>query len=513
MRTLRDIIVRNEHFYPDMAACVDGERRLTHAQFAQRARRLAGALHRLGVRHQDRVAMMSMNRLEYLELYGACAWAGYILAHVNFRLAAPEVAHVLRDSMPRVVVFESQYLPLLGSLRAEFPEIAHWVCIEGGAEWTLGYDELAASGDSAGPPAAVDPGDYVHLMYTSGTTGRSKGVVSTHRRALKAAQENATELEVRHNGCTLVTTPLFHVGAKLMHLGQAWRAGTSVLAGPSFDAARVLRLIEQERGEVLLLVPEQLRLVLDALDAGPADVASLRTIVTAAAPIPVPLLRRAIARFGDVIMVQYGMTEGCWTTMHRHELRPDGTPEDVKRIGSVGHAIPYGELRVVDEHGHDCPVRVPGEVWGRSESMLEAYWNNPQATAEALAGGWLHTGDIGYLDEQGYLFLVDRKKDMIISGGENIYSREVEEALNTHPEVVESAVVGRPDAQWGEAVHAFVVLRPGVTLRADELVEHCRSRIARYKCPKTVTPVTALPRLPTGKVNKVELRGQLRSGA
>ncbi|MDR5777321.1 MULTISPECIES: AMP-binding protein [unclassified Caballeronia] len=513
MQTLRDIISRNEHFYPDLDAYVDGDRRLTHAQFAGRARQLASALNELGVRHQDRVAVMSTNRLEYIELYGACEWAGYILTHVNFRLAAPEVLYILSDSTPRVVFFEEKYLALMESLRAQLPAVEHWVCIGGECAWSLAYGALADNGDPAGPDTAVAPGDEAHLVYTSGTTGRAKGVLSSHRRTLKAGECNATELEIRHNGCALITTPLFHVGAKWMRLGQSWRAGTCVLTGPTFDATEILRLIEKERGEVLLLVPEQLRQVVEALETGSFDVSSLRTITTAAAPIPVPLLRRAIARFGDVMMVQYGMTEGSWTTLYRHELRPDGTPEEIERIASVGHATPYVQLRVVDDRGDDCAAGVPGEIWARSDAMLERYWNNPQATAEALAGGWMHTGDVGYLDARGFLYLVDRKKDMIISAGENIYSREVENALNLHPAVIESAVVGRPDEKWGEVVHAFVVLQAADSSCADVLIEHCRTQIARYKCPKGVTVVTTLPRLATGKVDKVELRRLARESS
>jgi len=249
-----------------------------------------------------------------------------------------------------------------------------------------------------------------------------------------------------------------------------------------------------------------LQAVLDVPGVSDFDLSSLEHVVSAAAPIPVPLLRRAIELLGPIFSVQYGMTESNACVLQRHEVNPYGTPEQIHRLESVGHVCPGIELRIVDEQDQDCPDGVPGEVLLRSETQLSAYWNNSVATIEALRDGWYRTGDMGYQDDQGFVFLVDRKKDMIISGGENIYSREVEVALELHPWVKESAVIGIADPRWGEAVKAIVVRLPDAELSELELIAHCKQVLASYKCPKVVEFVAELPRMATGKINKVALR-------
>jgi acyl-CoA synthetase (AMP-forming)/AMP-acid ligase II len=246
-------------------------------------------------------------------------------------------------------------------------------------------------------------------------------------------------------------------------------------------------------------------------DVASYDLSSLENIFSAAAPIPVPVLKHAIELMGPVFSIQYGCTEvGSICAMPRAEVRPDGTPDDVRRLGSVGHPVSEVEFRLVDDHGTDCPVGRPGEVAIRSACVLEGYWNNSAASLEAIRDGWYHTGDIGVQDELGYVFLVDRKKDMIISGGENVYSREVEEAIAAHPDVADCAVIGVPDPKWVEVVKAVVVMRGGKGLTEQALIEHCRGLIARYKCPRSVDFVEELPRLATGKLDKPTLRARYR---
>jgi acyl-CoA synthetase (AMP-forming)/AMP-acid ligase II len=320
----------------------------------------------------------------------------------------------------------------------------------------------------------------------------------------------ALEMDILAHSRALLATPLFHVGARNVRLAHMLRGGSCVIVR-GFDAAAFPGLVQRERINTVFLVAAQLQMVLDLPGIDDYDLSSLVTVGMAGAPIPVPLLERAIRRIGMAIMVQYGMTEGQIASLYRHELRPDGSEQEIRRIGSVGHSVAGGELRVVDDEGADCAPGAPGEVWFRNDSVMAGYWNNSAATLETLAGGWMRTGDIGVLDDAGYLFLVDRKKDVIISGGENIYSREVEEALHRHPAVSESAVIGIPDARWGESVKACVVLKPGAAAHEEELIAFARTQIAKYKCPKVIAFVVELPRLATGKVSKVALREQHRA--
>ena len=511
MPTLHSLIARNAAWYPDHPAYVQDGRVLTHDQYAQRVRRLASALEARGVRKGERVAILSMNSIAYCEVYGACEWSGALAVTINFRLAGPEVDWILADSEPAVLFFEEQYAPLVDALRANHPEL-RLVCIGAAPPWSEAYEDVVAAGDPAGCRTAPEADDLVSLIYTSGTTGRPKGVLKSHRIEVRTAEMLALEMDIGPHSRALLATPLFHVGARNVRLAQMLRYGCCVIAR-GFDAAAFPALVQQERINTVFLVAAQLQMVLDLPDIADYDLSSLVTVGMAGAPIPVPLLERAIRRIGRAIMVQYGMTEGQIASLYRHELLPDGTPEEVRRIASVGHSLAGGELRVVDEAGDDCPQGQPGEVWFRNDSVMAGYWNKSAATQETLAGGWMRTGDIGVLDATGYLFLVDRKKDVIISGGENIYSREVEEALHRHPAVAESAVVGVPDARWGESVMAYVVLQPGKQAGAEDLIAFAHTRIAGYKCPKRVEVVAELPRLATGKVNKVALREQHRAAA
>ncbi|WP_038207203.1 class I adenylate-forming enzyme family protein [Xenophilus azovorans] len=510
MLTFRSIIARNAAWYPDHPAYVEGGHSLTHARYADRVGRLAGALAARGVRRQDRVAILAMNSIAYCEVYGACEWSGAIAATINFRLAPPEVDWILADSGARVLFFEDPYAGLVDGLRERHPQLK-LVCIGAAVPWAEAYEDLLACGDAAAS-SVPEAGDGISLIYTSGTTGRPKGVLKTHRIEVRTAEMLALEMDVAAHGRALLATPLFHVGARNVRLAHMLRAGACVIAR-GFDAAAFPGLVQRERINTVFLVAAQLQMVLDLPGIDDYDLSSLVTVGMAGAPIPVPLLERAIRRIGRAIMVQYGMTEGQIASLYRHELRPDGTAEEIRRIGSVGHSLPGGELRVVDDDGRDCPPEAPGEVWFRNDSVMAGYWNNSAATLETLAGGWMRTGDIGVLDAAGYLYLVDRKKDVIISGGENIYSREVEEALHRHPAVAESAVIGIPDERWGESVKAFVVLKTGAGASADELVEFARTQIAKYKCPKAIAFVAELPRLATGKVSKVALREQHREAA
>jgi acyl-CoA synthetase (AMP-forming)/AMP-acid ligase II len=506
MQTMGELIERNACYYPNREALIYDCKRITYGQFASRVRRLADALFKLSLRRQERIAILAMNCSEYFEVYGAGEWAGYMVVTVNFRLAPPEILHVLKDSGSKMMVFESQYGGLVDSLRPQLPQISVFMCI--GPEcpdWATPYEQLLGSGAEQGPPIRSRPDDLGFLIYTSGTTGRPKGVARTQRSICAIADSCAADSEFTGDSRVLLNTPAFHSGAKGYHLAASWRGATAVLQR-SFIPLETLKAIQNERITFTFMVAAMLQAVLDVADAGAFDLSSLRTIVTAAAPVPVPLLKRGIERLGRVFAQAYGMTEGAGTILHRYEMNPYGSPDDIRRLASVGRPNPKLKLRIVDDMDQDCPAGTRGEVITQSATCMTSYWNNSPATIEALRDGWYHTGDIGYVDDEGYLFLVDRKKDMIISGGENIYSREVEEALLSHPDVVDAAVIGIPDIKWGEAVKAIVVARAGTAPTEAAVIAHCKALIAGYKCPKTVAFIDELPRVASGKVNKVALR-------
>ena len=510
MQTMGDLVERNARYFPAHEAFVQGDRRLTHAQFAGRARRLASALYELGLRRQDRVAMLAMNSIEYCEFFAAAELAGYIATMMNFRLTVPELSWLIKDSSPRILIFEEQYASTVEQLRDQFKEVTHYICIGAAPPWALSYEALVARGSPEGPPIRSTAEDYAYLWYTSGTTGRPKGVAWRHDKLLASAQIQAEVAPLPGDSRLLQITPMFHVGGRGYVSGALW-SGATIVIDRSFDPVRMLQTIEKERVTFTFMVAAMLQAVLDVPGVESYDLSSMRTIVSAAAPIPVPLLKRGIALLGPIFSVQYGCTEvGQITSLARHLVDPNGSPEQVRRLASVGHPVPHIEFRLVDEQGADCAVGKPGEVVIRSASQLDGYWNNSIASLETIRDGWYHTGDIGLADEEGYLFLVDRKKDMIISGGENVYSREVEDAVAEHPQVADVAVIGVPDSKWVESVKAVVVLKRGAQVTDAELIAHCRTLIAGYKCPKSVAFVEELPRLPSGKINKVELRDRYR---
>jgi acyl-CoA synthetase (AMP-forming)/AMP-acid ligase II len=280
-----------------------------------------------------------------------------------------------------------------------------------------------------------------------------------------------------------------------------------------FRVQEVAEAIARERVTATHMAPTMVQALLDLPGLDALDLTSLKSIIYSAAPMPPPVLRRGLERLGPVFLQVYGMTEGAGTTLHKRQHRPDGTPDEQRRLGSVGQAAPQVDIRILDEDGREAPLGTPGEIVTRTDTHMLGYWNDTAASLEVLRDGWYHTGDVGLLDENGFLFLVDRKKDMIISGGENIYSREVEDALAAHPAVHDAAVIGAPDPYWGEAVLAIVALEPGRTLSAEDLIEHSKSLIASYKKPRSVVFVDEMPRLPSGKINKVLLRERYGKGA
>ena len=504
-QTLADMLDNNAWKYPDDTAFVWEDRRVTHAQFHVRVSKLANALRRLGLKRQDRVGILSQNNLEFQEVYGACEISGFICATVNWRLAIPEMVYIINDGAPKVLIFEAAYAGTVLAMKDQLKTVEHFVCI-GGGEFGESYDTLVESGDASGVPFRPRPDDIAFLIYTSGTTGRPKGVMLGQGGQVAAAEILGSDQRNSPADRLLIMMPLFHIGAKIIQLAQHWRAG-AVYVQKGFEPQAILECIEREKITVTHMAPTMVQTLLEspAIEQG-ADLSSLRMIVYAAAPMPIPVLKKGLKMLGPVFQHQFGQTEGIGTTLLAHQHRPDGTDRDREILTSVGQASPRVNVRIVDDNGDGLPVGEVGEILLTSPGVMKGYWNNTAATIETLRDGWVHTGDVGRLDAEGYLYLVDRKKDMIISGGENIYSREVEEAVITHDAVSEVAVIGVPDAKWGEAVKAVVVLRSGMSATAQDLIDHCRILIASYKRPRHVEFVDEIVKLPSGKIDKVRLR-------
>ena len=507
--TLGDLVRRNLALRRDAPAIIFEGRTVTHGAFAARAFRLVRGLRRLGIRARDRVAILAQNCPEYLETYAAGELGGWITVPINYRLAPPEIAYILADSRPRILIVEAQYLPLVTEpARAA---LEHVLTI--GAEGPdLGYEQ-ALTGEPAEPTEPVAAAeDVAWLIYTSGTTGRPKGVMLSHGGQVWAAHISALEMGVRPTDRAAVAMPLYHVGARNTCVTRSVH-GCPIVLHRAYRTEPFLASLAAERVTETLLAPTMLSDLLTSEPELRRAVPSLARIFYSAAPMPEALLRRAMAALGPIFAQVYGMTEsgGPGSMLHQHQHILDGAPELVRRLRSAGQPMAECEVRIVRPDGSECSVGELGEIVIASPGLMLGYWNNPAATTEALRDGFLHTGDIGERDADGFIYVVDRLKDMIVSGGENIYSREVEDALMSHPAVSEAAVVGAPDERWGEMVVAFLVTRPGAAASEETITDHCRRTIASYKRPKIFHFVASLPKLPNGKVEKFKLRESLRA--
>ena len=481
---------------PDRPAVSFEDTELTYAQMWDRCRRLAGGLRALGCERGDRVAVVAQNSHRYLELYQAVPSAGMVLVPLNHRHADRELRYALEDSGAKVLFTTRDISPLPA-------------CVEHVIDADGGHEDLLAGAPAAGFPDDVGEDDLAGLFYTGGTTGASKGVMLRHRSLVSQAMHLQAVLPFEPETCFLVVAPMFHLAGTLAVLATVWHGGRQVVMR-AFDAAGVLDLVERERATVTQVVPSMLAAMTDEQLASPRDVSSLRYLTFGGAPSATETLRRAHRAFPRAeLATMYGATETApLVTAVRHLESLLGTPQ----ARTCGRPLIGVEARIVDpEDRTPLATGEVGEVAVRGPNVMLGYWNKPEQTDDVLAGGWYHTGDLGRIDEEGYLYLVDRAKDMIVSGGENVYSTEVEEVLYRHEAVLEAAVFGIPDERWGEAVHAVVVPRSEVS--EEELIRHCRAEIAGYKVPKGIElRAEPLPKSGAGKVLKRELRAPYWEG-
>jgi long-chain acyl-CoA synthetase len=480
-------------------ALVCGEVRLSYAALAGRCARLGGALARLGLRRGDRIAVLAANCHRYIETYVAAPAAGFVIVPLNTRHAVPEIAYALRDSGAATLLTDRDASPFedLVSRIIRLPDE---------------YEELVRGGPAIALGDGVAEDDLAGLFYTGGTTGASKGVMLSHRNLLANTVHWLLTAPQDERDRALVMAPLFHAAGTNGVLASIWTAGCQVVL-PAFDAARALDLAATERVTVTLGVPTMLAALAEEQFARPRGLAALRLIAHGGAPIASEVIRRTHQAFPQAGLIQlYGATE---TSPLCTALAGEEALIDTPLVRSCGRAIPGCDVRVVDADGIERPRGEVGEIVVRGPNVMRGYWNKTEQTAAAMKGGVYWTGDLGYMDADGFLFVVDRSKDMIVSGGENVYSTEVEDALYRHPAVLEAAVFGIPDEAWGEAVHAVVVPRPGYEqLDPAELIAFCRERIAAYKVPKRIELRRGepLPKSGPGKILKRELRAPYWQG-
>ncbi|BBZ48009.1 class I adenylate-forming enzyme family protein [Mycobacterium parmense] len=510
--TLGDIVTDNAVRFPDVVAYRQGYRGVTHAQLRDRAVRLVAAMAEVGVKRQDRIAVLSRNSIEFGELNAAAQLSGIVLATINFRLSVPEMADALRRVEPSIVFCAEEFMPVIADVAAHVPSGPMLVTIGGDAPAGItGYERFIEGGRAGEPQFVARPDDIAYLLFTSGTTGASKCCMLGQREMRRIAFTMNNEMRCGSADRGLINMPMFHFGA-LGIIGGLHARGATVVLQQQFDAADAVRLIADERITVLHLAPVMLSALLDEVSDRLA-VESVRTVVYSAAPMTAAILRRALAVLpGAGFLNLYGQTEAIVSGLPR-ELHILDDPNAAERLSSVGFPFPDTRVRVVDANGGVLPVGQAGEIVVQSDSMFRGYWQDEAATRATLRDGWCRTGDMGRLDERGLLYLMDRKKDVIISGGENIYSPEVEEAVSAVDGVAACAVVGVPDDRWGEAVCAVVVARSGASPTLEMVQEGVRQRLARYKVPRRLVLVTDLPVLASGKVDKKRLRADLKSAA
>jgi len=486
---------------PDRVMTVFEGAETTYGEMAHRCRALAAGLHDRGVGRGDVVGLLSYNCPEFLETVFAANYLGAIAMPINWRLAAPEVRYILEHARARALVCDEALVDLGTEATDGLESAVVRACVAPRAPvgWTT-FGDLRGDGERV-ERAEVAADDIHRLMYTSGTTGRPKGVMITHANLAWKNMAHIIEFGFTDRDLGLACGPLYHVGALDLTTTSLIAAGATVIIHRAFDAAAVVEELERSQVTTVWLAPAMVNAIMALPDIGTRDLSSVRLIINGGEKMPIPLIERIQSTFPSAWFADaYGLTETVSgdTFLDRDSI--------ITKLGSVGRPCLYLELDIWDDQGGSVPPGASGEIVMRGPKVFPGYWRDPEATATAFAGGWFHTGDIGIRDEDGYLFIVDRLKDMIVSGGENIASSEVERVLYEHAEVVEAAVVGRPDDRWGETPVAFVVLRDGADVTAEDLIEHCRAQLARYKVPKEVTFLDALPRNPSGKVLKRELR-------
>jgi len=508
--TVGEMLTRNANKFPRKTALVDEEVSLDFTTVNDRVNRIANGLIRKGLQKGDRIGVLIHNCHQFVEIYFAAAKSGGIFCPYTNHLKQWELKDIIEYSTPRFLIADRDFVGMIDALKPELTSVERFISLQkpDDASWD-DYETLIAESDGAEPGIRITEDDVQSIIFTAGTTGRPKGAMRTHRHLMSDATASAIDLKVGYAEKVLITFPMYHVAGEDNIVRHSLLSNTIYTKKEGgFNPPEVLDYIAKERISRIQLVPTMIHSLIQVPDVDTYDLSSLKLILYAGSSMPVELLKKALAIFPCGFAQLYGQTEsGPFTTVLKPEDHiQDGTEKAVARLASSGKPALNYEVRIVDEHDNDVPIGDVGELIVRSEAMMIGYWQMPRETEEKLKDGWLHTGDLARFDEDAFVYIVERKGDMIISGGVNVYPREIEEVLYRHPAVSEAAVIGLPDEHWGEVVKAVIVLKPGVQATEDEIRDFCGKNLAGFKKPKSVDFWNELPKSPQGKILKKDIR-------
>ncbi|MBI3628878.1 MAG: long-chain fatty acid--CoA ligase [Candidatus Rokubacteria bacterium] len=500
--------------HPDRPAWIQGDTVIPFREAEARVNRLAHALRGMGGQPGDRVAMLLPNCYQGLETILAPMKAGMAVVPMNVRLHPAEHEYMINDSGATILVYGAEFIEHLAPVRKNLQTVKHFVCV-GGDAGDPGYEPALHGQPDTPPDVRIEPDDLAWLFYTSGTTGHPKGAMLTHRNLLTMVEQFLLDINPARPTDVLLHAAAITHGSGLSLFHHVGRGAANAFPDTrAFDPPRIFAAIQRHRVTTLFLVPTMIHMLTTHPDRARYDLSSLHTIFYGGAPMYVEQLLEALGAFGPIFVQLFAQGEApmTCTTLPKEEHLAGDDPVKLRRLASAGREVTGVRVRVVDGADRDVPAGEMGEIVVRSDLVMKGYWQKPEATAETLRGGWLHTGDIGCVDADGYVYITDRKKDMIISGGSNIYPREIEEVICAHPAVLEVAVIGVPDEKWGETVKALVVPRPGAQVTEADIIEHCQRGLASYKKPHSVELLPALPKNAYGKILKRELRDRYWTG-
>ena len=506
------LLTKSARTFPENLGIAHGLKKLTYAQFNFRANRLANALYKLGIKQGENIALLQYNYPEMLESIFACFKAGCGAVPMNFRLHPNEFSFIIDHSDAKAVIVSPEFNEAIISVRERIPSVRHLITLSGAEGELLDYEKMLMAESDQFKDAEIQPDDVAWIFYTSGTTGMPKGAMLTHRNLIAMTMNFYADIcpGFGPDDVILHAAPLSH-GSGLYALPNiAKGAANIILESKSFDPELVFKTIRDYRVTNMFAAPTMIKLMVDSPAVGKYDHSSMKALNYGGSPMLVEDLKEAMAKLGPCLVQLFGQAESPMTITylsHRDHVL-EGTSEQTKRLASAGFQRTDVEVKILDSKDKELPPGEMGEIVTRSDLVMKGYWRNPKATADTIKNGWLHTGDMGYMDESGYLFIMDRSKDMIITGGENVYPREIEEVLVQHPAVREVAVIGIPDPKWGEAIKAVVSVVQGKSVTEEELFSFCKENIASYKKPKSVDFMDELPKNNYGKILKRELRAK-----
>jgi long-chain acyl-CoA synthetase len=512
--TWADIIYRNALLYPHQEAFVYGDTRITFSQYNTRINKLIHALHKMGVKKGDVIGILSWSCLQFAEIYGISMKGGFIASPFNPRLQANELEYIINYSEANTLFVGPELFEVARSLMGKLPKVKNFISLEGACPDMIAYDDLLKSYPGDEPDVQVDEDDPVCIIYTSGTTGMPRGALYKQRNFVDDTRTLALDMSLKPGDRRVQITPLFHIAGNTHFRSSLYTAGCNIIV-KFFDAEETLKIIQKEKATHMDFVPTHLVAILNLPNLKDYDISSMKLLWYGASPMPQEVLRKGMKVFGPIFAQALGQSESgpAITHLNREDHNVLDKPEkEQKKLASAGRPDYGVQVRIVNDKDEDIGPGEVGEIIVRSKHVMVEYWKKPEDTKATLIKGWLHTGDLGYYDEEGYIYVVDRKKDMIISGGENVYPREIEEVLYRHPAVLEAAVIGIPDDYWVEKVHAVITTKKGQKVTAEELAAFCKKSLAGYKVPKSIEFVEALPKNPAGKILKRELRNKYWKG-